>query len=626
MHATKDRRSTRGSDARLGARGAILAALFLSVASRRADAYTISNELTDGCHERITSAALRAVRQELKTAAPLPISSNDRALVDDLQFTPDDDMRDLGGATLLAAVRDNDLKGRASDDLSALAEVHGDPNGQFEHCLRRADDKEPGGSSAALDACRTFIREQALASLSGLDDKGMPDPSKRTSLAIHLSIRGKVHAPLPTYYVAVGQAIHAIEDSFTHTYRTADGKKITVVLNWLDQAHGTLHEERDGPGHAKALDRCDDPDPLRTARRVLATEAAAAFLRATLDPTKTNEQKMTNVEAVLDTYLGYSPGCTIDNDWCNAAENQYKDPKGCGCFVGNVSGSGGAMFGAAVVLLAAVRRSARRRRARGLAALGVVGALSLGGGTARAAEPETTTRTTVTPAQDATPTAPAKPAKTTQTTTTPSDKPGSAPTTATVVTTPTTTTTTVTTPTKEGERSVPAPTVVPVAEPGPANPSSAAFGGYAGVAGSLDKPAMAGALGARLRISKGWAFGLDGEWNPWFSFNGTTVRKGAVNVYGTAMLRFPLAYENFNLRVSASLGVSYQLTDLYGAPSGSVGPYFGVSPLAVEWKLSRIFYLIINPINVALPVPHVTDVPFLYPQYRTTIGIEVYGG
>ena len=104
------------------------------------------------------------------------------------------------------------------------------------------------------------------------------------------------------------------------------------------------------------------------------------------------------------------------------------------------------------------------------------------------------------------------------------------------------------------------------------------------------------------------------------------MREGVINVYGTAMLRFPLAYENFNLRVSASAGTSYLLTDLYGAPSGRLGLYFGASPLSVEWKLSRIFYLIINPINFAVPIPQLSGVPLLYPQYRTSVGLEVYGG
>ena len=109
-------------------------------------AYTVSSLVSSGCHERITSEALRTVRLELPTAGPLPLTSDERALVDDLQFKADGDMRDLGGATLLIGVRDNDLKGRSAGDLTMLAGVHGDPNTQQEHCLRNVSQDEPGGS------------------------------------------------------------------------------------------------------------------------------------------------------------------------------------------------------------------------------------------------------------------------------------------------------------------------------------------------------------------------------------------------------------------------------------------------------------------------------------------------
>jgi hypothetical protein len=551
---------------------------WLTAEPKLAHAYTISSAITAGCHEKITTDALRAVRLDLPTAAPLPADENDRALITDLEFTPASDMTDLGGATLLVGVRDNDLKGRDSGDLSQLALVHGDPSAQREHCLRNSHEAEPGGSATAVLDCRAFILERVGEAIGGLDATGTPDLTNRTSLPVYLSLRHRVDALLPTYYVRIGQAIHAIEDSFTHTYRTPDSMQITVVLDWVDEANGNLVEATDGPPHASDLDRCDDPDALRQRRRELATEAATAVLRATLDPNETSDQKMAAVEVILDQYLSYSPGCTFDNGWCQASERQYGNGP-IGCSVGG-AGNRTSALGWAVVILGLLTLMGRaRRRRRGGASVGMTVLLiaSLVPSYA-SAQPDSNP-----PSTDASASA---------------DKHAVAP-----------------------------PVTTPVKEPGPKDPSQIAMGAYLGGSGSVDNGALAAALGARLRFSKHWTFGLDAEWNPWIAVNGTTtVRAGAFNGYGTVILRLPLAYEQFNLRTTANLGVSRLLIDLYGAPKGSTGIYAGLSPLGIEWKMSGHFFLVVNPLNIAVPAPQLKGVPFSYPQYRATIGLEVYGG
>jgi hypothetical protein len=598
----------------------LVCGLFLCAVPDAARAYTVKNIFSRGCHEEITTTALRTVRSELATAGPLAATADEQALIADLQFIPAGDMLDLGGATLLMAVRDNDLKGRSSDDVTQLAAVHGNPDAQQEHCLRAQDQDEPSGSALAVAACRAFIRGTIVEALSGLDAAGNPDPTVRTSLGVYLSLRGHVDAPLPTYYVKMGQAIHAIEDSFTHTFRTPDEMQITVVLNWIDKVNGTLVESRDGPPHASELDRCDDPDALRTTRRMLAIEAASGVLRATLDPQKTPDQKMAAVDTVLDSYLNYSPGCTWANGWCDAPERRYGDAGVCGCHVGKTPGGTGAtLSGCLAAVFALVRRSRRRKLVAVAAAT-----LAVGRGHVFApgiAQAQSTTGPLGTPAPGTYPAAAA-----TATTTLAAGSPGTPPTIETTSQADGLTTTSVTTPTVPNRHAPPAPTLIPVKEPGPYDPSATAWGASLTGSGAIDNPALAGALGVRLHLSKHWSFGLDGEWNPWFALNGTTAHAGTIDVFGSAMLRFPLAYENFNLRTTVSLGASYLLSNLYGAPSGSLGPYAGVSFLGVEWKVSRTFFLVISPLNIALPVPQTRGVPLSYPQYRFSLGLEVYLG
>ena len=369
-------------------------ALILVFAGGAAHAYTIETHFTARCHERITSDAFRTARGALELPAPPRPTSDEQALIDDLQFSPDGDMKDLISATLLIGVRDNDLKGNSQDDLSVLPAIHGDPANQDEHCLRGPEDKEPDGTAAAIAACRSFIRSRILEALGGLDAAGHPDLAKRTSIGLHLSLRGHVDASLPTVYLRLGQALHAVQDSFTHTYRTPDGMKITVVLNWLDSVDGSLVESRDGPAHATKLDACDDPDELRKTRRVLATAASEALLFAALDARKTRDERMAGVDAILDTYLSNSPGCTFQNGWCDAPEARYKDTKNLfGCTTAPI-----AAWGAVALLVLAMRM--RRKAAFTMLMIAFAG-------TARAAEvePTTSSTTTTTPAKAATPTA-----------------------------------------------------------------------------------------------------------------------------------------------------------------------------------------------------------------------------
>ena len=542
-------------------------AAVLSSGTAPAHAYTISSAVSTGCHEQITTAALRAVREQVGTPPPITADRNEQALIDDLEFSVPGDLDDLGGVTLLLAVRDNDLKGREANDVTELALVHGDPALQPEHCLRSTTDDEPAGSENAVANCRDFIRERVGEALAGLDAAGSPDAAARTSLAVFLALRHRVDASLPTYYVRIGQALHALEDSFSHTYRTADGMGVTTVLNWVDAANGKLDERRDGPPHAREMDRCDDADDLRARNHQLATEAATALLRATLDPASPVAQRAAAADRVLDQYLGFAPGCNFDDGWCDAPERKYGDGGGIGC---NVVGSAPRASRPLAVIVAAllVGRRRRRRRVRG-GALPVALALLL---TAAAA---------ARPARAEEPVAGSHGAKTAP------EKPSAPP---------------------------------------PANEAPArAWGGYLGGSGSINYGGLAVAAGARWRATKHWTFGLDAEWNPWFAVNGAAgIRAGAFNGYATAIVRIPLATERFDLRATANLGTSTLLIDLYGAPKGSTGPFFGLSPLGIEWAISPRLFLIANPLGYALPIPHPQGVPFAFPQYRATVGLELY--
>lgn len=505
---------------RRATRAVALAALAFPSVAR---AYQAESAVTSACHERISTRALAAVRASSDRAPAVPTTDDERALLRDLPTSVTD--ADLAEGALVIGVREPDFRDLDPTSSTRLAHVHADPASQREHCLRAPGDDEPDGTRRALEACRAFIRERVAQALDGLDATGAVDPSSRDPVAVHLDFRGRVSAPLPRFWVRAGQALHALQDGFSHSYRTADQRRVTVALNYVD----TLDDAdpaRDGPSHKRALDECDDVDALRAARLSLAQQASFELLDAALGP-GSRDERLARVDAVLDAHLSYEPGCTAANRWCDAPEERYEDPS-CGCAIVGAKGHRAALAcvaaGAAWLLL-------RRRRAR------VVVALVAIGGAARADD--------------------------------------------------------------EGR-----------------------VGAYAAGGGAVDQGAFNASIAGRLRASPRWLAGLDAEWNPWWSVDTRRVRPGTLNVYATGIRRYDTRDPDWKLRTTLHVGTSTLLFDLYEAPKGTTGPYFGVNFLGLEIDLGRRWVLVIDPADVAITVPQVRGTPLVYRQYRFTVGLQ----
>jgi hypothetical protein len=548
-------RFTVGRSSRSSRLRAALAAVALALsASRGARAYTVSTFVSDGCHEQLTDDAFRAVRAQQPGAAPvLAIVGADRAFVDDLPLELPVGS-DLAAVTLLVGVRDNDLKGRGSTDLQALALIHGDPATQDEHCLRNLEDEEPNGTAPAIARCRAFILGRVSDALGFVGADGAPDPASRLALPVSLAIRGGTSVLLPGFYVRLGQALHALQDSFSHSYRTADSMAITTSLTWLHPIDDDLNEAIAGPPHSSELDRCVGLDDLRRARLAVAGEASRALLAAALGP-GTRADRLAAAGAVLDTYLTISPGCDAANAWCDAPEHSYQTEPTAGCSVAGRARAAGVTADALLLLAALV---ARRRRGRAAAAATLV-ALVLAAGRARAdlrLKPDVPDKRITAEAPEA----------------------------------------------RFAERP--------------------RYGLVVSLGGSLNRTAAALAVGGRLRLTPRWLVGLDAEWNPWMSLEGEHVRVGAFNAFTTVVRRWSMLSDQFDVRTTMHLGTSTVLFDLYGVPAGTTGLYIGASLLGLEWRATRELSVIIDPADVAYPLPQLRGAPFGYLQYRFTLGLQ----
>ena len=334
----------------------VLAALVgISAAPSPAHAYEIEGAAATGCHERITMTALREARAALTptTTEAASLAGKDRAIVQNLPYALDVDMVDLAGAAITLGVRNDD-----------------------ETCLRAVGDDEPNGNATALARCRSSVRKQAAAALYGLDARGRPDDALREDVTLRLARGAVVTAQLPRFWFEMGRTLHTLQDAFSHTFRSADRTKVHAVLNWLDYADGTAVERRDGPSYRAPLDQCEGLDTLRAENFDVATRASRELLTIALDPSRSYDAKLAQVDALLGTYLTIEPGCAFENGWCDAPERRYETGprpqlvgEGSGCAIahggGGDSGSAPIFFVALALIAWARPAGSRANRSKG---------------------------------------------------------------------------------------------------------------------------------------------------------------------------------------------------------------------------------------------------------------------
>ena len=384
--------------------------------------------------------------------------------------------------------------------------------------------------------------------------------------------------------------MHALEDGFTHTYRTADGVHPTVVLNYIEYVtKGSPDPARDGPDHLSSLDHCDNLDPTVARNFAMAKDAATELLTVALDPSRTREEKLAAFDAVSAKYLTYQEaGCTLENKWCDAIEAKVIDTSGC-----DAAGAGGATPWTLVLLVGGALALATRRRASGVAgAMALLVAVSISA-PARADD----TPPPVPPVGDA------KPAVKVEPKTIDDVKDAKAG--------------------KEPGRDVATPTIKEVKSVREDKRLGNAFGFATSVGGSVDHGAGAVSIGGRYRISERWVTGLDVEWNPWVTSVPFTVKMGVVNASAVIIRRFPMRFDRVNLRTSFRAGVSTLLFDVAGAPKYSMGPYAAFTPLGIDYDLGGSVRIVIDPVEIAVPVPYIGLIPLYYEQFRLMIGLQI---
>ncbi|MDP3213883.1 MAG: hypothetical protein Q8S73_07250, partial [Deltaproteobacteria bacterium] len=309
----------------------------LSLVPAGAQAFTFESAFSHGCHEEITRVALGGVGWPRAERPPTTPADDGPRLARDLPFDPPDDARDPWSLALLLGARDNDLHGYAANEFQELAAVHAAPDDQREHCLRAPTDDGPEGDRAALAACRGFILEEVALAVGGGDEV---DLRATATARVTLPFSGRRDARVQRYGWHMGRALHALQDSFSHTLRSPDLRRVRHVLNFADPAQGNGYDEaRDGHDHIAALDGCDAASAIEARRAAVATEASAELLRAVVEGPGGAPIRVARAAAVVDAWFVVEPGCVFANRYCAAPELAEVGP---GCAAGPAAPRGAA--------------------------------------------------------------------------------------------------------------------------------------------------------------------------------------------------------------------------------------------------------------------------------------------
>jgi len=515
---------------------ALLAAVILSTLAAPATAF-----VTD-CHQGITTDALDAGLWPLGAASP-PLSRDFVLLENELSIDVAPRVDAYWSLGTLLGNEYEDVGPNDAGDIIALADYAARPEKQPAHCLRRPEDDGSPGDASALAACKADILDQLATALG---DGDTPDLTVTEPVRLHLVFRGDADIPLSRFSFHLGRATHALQDSFSHTFRSPDEQHVRSVLNWVDWIKGGngYAAARDGFHHIQALDQCGASNQGGLDRRAAALQATSQLIAAVADDSGGRVGRLARAGAVVDTWFGVDEICTADNHWCDAPEQRLA---AAGCALAPAGSHGGMLT---TLAMAALVVAAGRRRS--------ADASSDTGGDERTTDDRAEVKGRVV--------AKAEP---------------------------------------EEQRAL----------------VSRRFGVLAGGGIALDNGGYQLVLGLRYDVSRNITVGASAEYSPWISIATGRTSRGTTNAYAVGIYRWDVR-DYLELRLTLAAGVSVLAFDTWAAQSGSVGPYFAVSPLGVGIRMTGRLRLLIDPGEFAVEIPQTTGIPLIYREHRFTVAVQ----
>lgn len=226
-----------------------------------ARAFTILTGLSDGCHETLTLAAVLLAGFDIEPlGVPVPKGTAWAQVSDWIEETYPTfvDLAATEGervmlVSLLVGVRSNDTQGHSALNLGLLREIHASTEGQSEHCLRSDWHDGVEGNAPALDDCRATLRGLLDNAFLALLDTP-PEQLKKVPFTSDFYGQFEVTVWAPAFWL--GKALHVVQDSFTHTLRTQDLRRVVHVMNYVEAIQADFDESVEGVRHSDSMDTC----------------------------------------------------------------------------------------------------------------------------------------------------------------------------------------------------------------------------------------------------------------------------------------------------------------------------------------------------------------------------------
>ena len=218
----------------------------------------------------------------------------------------------------------SDLEGHSVTNFTSVRRIHADPDpiGQYAHALRGIEDDGPDGEANAVEGLRRVIVDQLM---DAVDSLRKPSPEQIVTAELFFDFYGLVELEVWEPAYLLGRALHAVEDSFAHSVRSADLSTIIHVLNYVEGIAGTLEPNRDGLAHSNHMDTCDGETVPIVEKAV---EAATQLIRAF--DLAVEQRNSAPLNIFIERWLKYTPGCDESNAYCDSpwAPLAKKDPVG----------------------------------------------------------------------------------------------------------------------------------------------------------------------------------------------------------------------------------------------------------------------------------------------------------